>query len=53
MSDLDRARVEAIAQHLLREGHVDDEGEARLAAIEIILARAKHAGAITDAVADR
>jgi len=36
--DDERARVETLAQHLLLEGHVDDEADARLAAIEIILA---------------
>jgi hypothetical protein len=37
--DTERARIEALAQHLLREGHVNDEAGARLAAIELLLAQ--------------
>jgi hypothetical protein len=36
---VDRDRVEELARHLLQEGHVQDEAEARLAAVEILLAQ--------------
>ena len=32
------SRIAALAAHLLREGHVDNEPDARLAAIHILLA---------------
>ena len=42
--DAERARVETLAQHLLLERHVEDEAEARLAAMEIILAQEDASG---------
>lgn len=33
-----RRRIDQLAAHLLREGHVDNEADARLAAMHIILA---------------
>ncbi len=33
-----RDRIDQLAQHLLREGHVDNDADARLAAVHIILA---------------
>ncbi|HEY8300792.1 MAG TPA: hypothetical protein VIG48_02735 [Jatrophihabitans sp.] len=37
MSKSQPGRVETLAQHLLQEGHVDNEADARLAAIQILL----------------
>ena len=33
-----RSRIEELAEHMLREGHVDNEADARLAAMHILLA---------------
>jgi hypothetical protein len=33
-----KSRIDQLAVHLLREGHVDNEADARLAAVHIILA---------------
>ena len=38
MSEPQESRLETIAQHLLREGFMDNEADARLAAIRILLA---------------
>jgi len=43
-----RSRIDELAAHLLREGHVDNEADARLAAIHIILASAAHNGDVSD-----
>lgn len=43
MSDPELGEVEALAQHLLQEGHVDNEADARLAAIQILLAQKERA----------
>ena len=37
-----RSRIDELAEHLLREGHVDNEADARLAAIHLILAADAH-----------
>lgn len=33
-----RSRIDQLAEHLLREGHVDNEADARLAAIHLLAA---------------
>jgi hypothetical protein len=39
MCDSGPGEVEELAQHLLREGHVDNEADARLAAVHILVAK--------------
>ena len=44
MSNSGQDDVEALAQHLLREGNFDNEADARLAAILIVVARERASG---------
>lgn len=43
-----RSRIDELAAHLLREGHVDNEADARLAAIHMILASGAQHGDVSD-----
>jgi hypothetical protein len=42
-----RSRIDELAAHLLREGHVDNEADARLAAVHILLASGEHNGDVS------